>query len=167
MSVNHFLLPISDTERAALRTDPESCPDFVDSRASEVETLHTAGNAITSLIAESADDELAFIQEGAPDEYSEWIGEYTNSVCQVDMGYGPAWCCDSEYVARIAAKIKDFTETDFAKIYDPEWLEENRIYPSGWCDEDRAEFMIEQFNALRNCVMTAAEKEDHLLIWCA
>ena len=172
MSVNHYLLPIADAELRSLVASPESCHDFVNAREDRVVSLFTSGCAITALIAEDENDPLAFLRVGAPDEFSGWIGEYAEedgrvAKCQVDMGYGPAWYCANEFVVKIADKLEEVTETDFANWFDADWLQDNHVYPSGWHEEGVKEFTVECFHALRQCVLAAAHNGDHLLIWCA
>lgn len=172
MSVNHYLLPITDAELRSLKDDPESCPDFVNAHLDRVRSLFTAGCAITAIIAEDDRDELAFLRVGAPDSESGWIGEYVEDggsveTCQVDMGYGPASYYVHHFVVKVAAKLRDIPESTFTGWYDADWLEDNYVYPTGWHDDGREDFTLSCFTTFRDCVLDAADNGYHLLVWCA
>ena len=87
MSVNHSLLPIRDSDLASLLAAPATTYTFVQSRAAEVCRLCEDGLAIISLTAEDENDPLTFMQSGAPDAVSGWIGEH---IPEAHFSYGPA-----------------------------------------------------------------------------
>src|SRR4051794_15655722 len=128
MGVNHSLLPVTDAELTMLLATPGSIHDFVDSRRNDVRELLTDGLAIISLTCESDDDPLRFMQSGnqSADEgsVSGWVGNE-------DMGYGPASYYKNQFVRIVARKLEPWTLETFIANCDMEWLDANRIYPSG------------------------------------
>jgi len=172
MSVNHYLLPISDDELASVLRTPEEIRALVERRSADVQGLGEDGVAIVTLTAESDDDPLAFIRTGAPDEVSGWVGRYAEEggrcvECEVDMGYGPASYYRNVFLWEVARKLTSITADAFAANYDPDWLEENHVYPAGWHDPGRKETLIESFVLYRPCIVAAAKSGQHLLVWCA
>lgn len=172
MSVNHYLLPISDDELASILRTPEEIRSLVERRSADVQGLGEDGVAIVTLTAESSDDPLAFIRTGAPDAVSGWVGRYAEedgsvTECELDMGYGPASYYRNSFLREVARKLAPITVDTFTANYDPDWLEENYIYPSGWHDPGRKELLIDSFNLYRACIMAAARAGHHLLVWCA
>jgi len=172
MSVNRYLMPITDDELTSLLQTPERVHDLVDERENEVQELGTDAVAIVVLTAESAEDPLAFMSEGAPGEVAGWIGEYAEEdgqvvECEIDMGYGPPAYYRNEFLQEVAQRLQALTVIDFAANCDLDWLEENDIYPTGWHDEGRKESLIESFNVYRECILAATESGRHLLLWCA
>lgn len=173
MSVNHYLLPINDGELASILRTPEELRTLAERRAADVLDLGEDGVAIVTLTAESDDDPLAFIRTGAPDEVAGRVGRYAEKddgrvvECEVDMGYGPASYYRNSFLREVARKLAPITADVFVANYDPDWLEENHVYPSGWHDEGRKETLVESFNLYRICIVAAAKSGQHLLVWCA
>jgi len=172
MSVNHYLLPISSEELSGLIDRPEKMHEFVKTRRTDVRTLGTDGVAIVALTAENNRDPLAFLQFGAPQKLSGWVGEYVESdgrviTCQVDMGYGPASYYKNRFLMEVARKLRRLTLEVLEINCDLEWLASHHVYPSGWEEEGRQESLINSFDVYRSCVIYAAESGQNLLVWCA
>jgi hypothetical protein len=172
MSVDHFLLPVSSAELDSLLNEPATIRDLVERRQAEVCELDADGLAIIALTSTGDGDPLAFMQDGAPDDVSGWIGKYVGDEkrvvhCEVDMGYGPASYYKNRFVREVARRLEQWTVDEFAANCDLDWLEENSVYPAGWLDEGRKEFLIEAFTKYRACILSAAESGQHLLVWCA
>jgi len=162
MSVNHSLLPIGDGELALLIAAPAGTYDFVQSRAADVCRLYEDGFAIISLTAEGEDDPLAFMQSGAPDAVSGWIGE---RVPEAHFSYGPASYYRNRFVAEVAKRLEPWTVETFAKHCDVDFLDEHDIHPGGWRAPGRKESLIHAFGVYRDCVTSAAASGKHLLVW--
>jgi len=171
MSVNHYLLHISDEDLTSLINDPEQSHDLVKSRQDDIYDLKETGPVLTALLAEGPEDELAFLSTVRSPSESGWIGEYLvedgrEVRCQIDMGYGPPWYCRDSFVKRVAVKLREITEDDLKTWYDPVWLEEYCIYPPGnWEDPLRWDYVREHFHVLKDCVLSAADSGKNLLIW--
>jgi hypothetical protein len=162
MSINHSLLPISDGELATLIAVPASTYDFVQSRAAEVCRLYEDGLAIISLTAESESDPLAFMQSGAPDAVSGWIGEH---VPEAHFAYGPASYYRNSFMAEVAKRLESWTVERFAEYCDVDFLDEHDIFPGGWRVPGRKESLIRSFGVYRDCVTSTAKSGKHLLVW--
>ena len=160
MSVNHSLLPISDGELASLLGDPASVRDLVEKRDADVCRLWKEGLAIIALTATAEDDPLTFLQSGAPDAVSGWVGD-------VDMGYGPASYYKNPFVVEVASRLQPLTVKAFAKGIDLDWLDENNVYPGYWRNNPDAnrEMLIDRFTGYRECVLSTAAAGKHLLVW--
>jgi hypothetical protein len=172
MSVNHFLISITNAELASLKELPERIHDLIEGRSTDVRGLGEDGLAIVALTAESDKDPLAFLSTGAPDDVSGWIGQYVEEdgvckICEVDMGYGPASYYNNSFLKEVGRNLERWTIETFANGCDINWLEENGVYPSGWTDDGRKESLIESFTRYRSSVFAAAESGHHLLVWCA
>jgi hypothetical protein len=172
MSVNHYLLPVGEDELGVLLRAPEEVRALVERRSADVRELGPYAVAIVTLTAESGEDPLAFIQAGAPAAVCGWVGKYAEQggrviECEVDMGYGPASYYRNSFVRDVARKLEPITADTLVARYDPDWLEESGVYPSGWHDPGREEALVESFNRYRACIMAAAEDGQHLLVWCA
>jgi hypothetical protein len=160
MSVNHSLLPISDSELASLLADPASVRALVEKRDADVCRLWKEGLAIVALTATGEDDPLAFLQSGAPDAVSGRVGD-------VDMGYGPASYYKNRFIAGVASRLRPLTVGAFADRIDLDWLDENNIYPGCWRNHPDAnrKMLIDRFAAYRGCVLSASDAGMHLLVW--
>jgi hypothetical protein len=160
MSVNHCLLPISEAELAALLEHPASIHDLVEKREADVCRLWKEGLAIIALTATAEDDPLAFMQSGAPDDVSGWVGD-------VDMGYGPASYYKNPFVVDVASKLQPLTTEAFANGIDLDWLDENNVYPGYWRNNPDAnrQMLIDRFTVYRECVLSTAAGGKHLLVW--
>jgi len=173
MSVNHYLLSITDEELASILRTPQYVRELVERRSKDVQSLSEDGVAIVALTAASEQDPLAFIQTGAPDEVSGWVGKYAEAGgrvvedCEVDMGYGPASYYRNSFLQDVAQKLEEITASDFAANCDLDWLEENHVYHSGWHDEGRKERLVESFDRYRSYILAAAKSGEHLIVWCA
>lgn len=172
MSVNHYLLPISEDELDDILRTPEQIHALAERRSEEVQEIGEDGVAIVILTAESDEEPLAFILSGAPDAVSGRIGKYAEEEgsvveCEVDMGYGPASYYRNSFLREVARRIKPITAEVFAANCDADWLEENRVYPGSWNDLGRKDKLIESFNLYRACILGAAMSGRHLLVWCA
>ncbi len=169
MSVNHFLLPITDDELDTILRTPEQVRDLVDHRSADVCGLAEDGCAIVALTAESDEDPLAFLRMGAPKAVCGWIGRYSKGDgggCEVDMGYGPASYYRNSFLREVADKLRPITAEVFAANCDTDWLADHHVYPSGWHDEGRVETLMESFNLYRACILATAKSGQHLLVWC-
>jgi hypothetical protein len=169
MSVNHFLLPITDDELEAILRTPEEVRDLVERRSADVCGLQEDGLAIVALTAESEEDPLAFIRMGAPKAVCGWIGRYSEGdgcVCEVDMGYGPASYYRNRFLRKVASKLRRITAEVFAANCDMDWLADHHIYPSGWRDAWRKDMLMKSFNFYRACILDTAKSGQHLLVWC-
>lgn len=166
MSVNHYLLAVSDEELAAILRTPEHIRKVVEKRNDDVCGLGEDGLAIVSLTAESAEDPLAFIRMGASDPaVAGWVGRCAEGEeCEVDMGYGPASYYRNSFLRKVAKRLRPITYEVFAANCDVDWLEEHDVYPGYWHDEGRRETLIESFNLYRICVLGAADSGRHLLV---
>jgi hypothetical protein len=162
MSVNHSLLPIRDSDLASLLAVPTSTYDFVQSRAAEVCRLREDGLAIISLTAEDENDPLTFMQSGAPDAVSGWIGEH---VPEAHFSYGPASYYRHSFVAEVAKRLEPWTVETFAERCDVDFLDKHDIYPGRWRAPGRKEELIRSFGVYRDCVTSAAKSGMHLLVW--
>ena len=160
MSVNHSLLPISDGELASLLGDPAGIRDLVEKRDADVCRLWKEGLAIIALTATAEDDPLTFLQYGAPDAVSGWVGD-------VDMGYGPASYYKNPFVVEVASRLQPLTVNAFAEGIDLDWLDENNVYPGYWrkYPDANREMLIDRFTAYRQCVLSTAAAGKHLLVW--
>jgi hypothetical protein len=172
MSVEHYLLSISDEALTSILAVPEVIHEVVDKQEDEVCRLFENAPAIMFLTAADADDPLLFLEQGAPPGMSGWVGEYVVEddrvvSCEVDMGYGPATYFRKEYVAVVARRLNEWTMEQFAERFDPDVLEEHYVYPLGWRDPGRREDLIQSFSDLREYVMAAADSGKHLLAWNA
>jgi Domain of unknown function (DUF1877) len=172
MSVNRYLLPITDAELTSLLQTPKRVFDLVEERNTDVRELGTDAVAIVVLTAESADDPLAFMCEGAPENVGGWIGDYAEEdgevvVCDIDTGDGPPSYFRNEFLQQVAQRLELITSVDFAANCDLDLPEDNDIYPTGWHDEGRKDELIESFNVYRECILSTAESGRHLLSWCA
>jgi len=176
MSVNHYLLPISDPDLSSILEVPERIRDFVESHANEICDLGTDGLAILSLTATGADDPLDFIRSGVPPEYPEkyagWIGEYIEKkervvVCEVNMGYGPASYYRNDFLRIVAPLLQPFDVESIGTEEHMQWLEESGVYPGGWLDPGRDEFLKRAFETYKFCVLKTAKSGLNLLVWCA
>jgi len=171
MSVDHYLLPITDAELASLLEAPARVRDLVQQRSDRVVTLGEDGVAIVSLTATSDQDPLSFLRTGAPDSQSGWIGKYVEEggrviTCEVDMGYGPASYYRNSFLIEVARKLQPLTRDAFARKCNLDWLEKNHVYPGGWHNEGMKEILIDSFDRYRTCVLGAAKSGRHLLVWC-
>lgn len=171
MSVNHFLLPITDDELETILQLPEEVRDLVERRSADVCRLQEDGLAIVALTAESEEDPLAFVRMGAPKAVCGRIGRYSEDggrvvECEVDMGYGPASYYRNSFLREVAGKLRPITAEVFAANCDTDWLADHHIYPSGWHDEGRVETLMESFNLYRACILATAKSGQHLLVWC-
>ncbi len=172
MSVNHYLLPISDIELSSLLEVPERIREFVQSHDQEIHELGEDGIAIATLTATAADDPLDFIRVGASPEHSGWIGKYREEegrvvLCEVDMGYGPASYYRNAFLQIVAQKLQPFDVEAIGTHEHLNWLEENRVYPRGWLDPWRKDFLKRAFDRYKSCVLKSAESGLNLLVWCA
>jgi len=161
MSVNHSLLPISDGELASLLGDPASIRDLVEKRDADVCRLWKEGLAIIALTATGENDPLAFLQSGAPDAVSGWVGD-------VDVGYyGLASYYKNPFLVEVARLLQPLIVTVFAKGIDLDSLDENNVYPGYWRNDPdaRREVLIDRFSAYRECVLSTAAAGKHLLVW--
>jgi hypothetical protein len=172
MSVNHYLLPITDAELTSVLQVPERVRGLAEERAADVCDLGTNAVAIMVVTAESMKDPLAFLQAGAPADVAGWVGEYAVEggrvvTCEVDMGYGPAAYYRNAFLAEVARRLQPWTVDTFARRCDLDFLEEMGVYPTGWHDGGRKESLVNAFAAYRSCVIDAAESGRHLLVWSA
>ena len=170
MSVNHRLLPISQSELTALLADPPSVHRLVEQRAADVRDLSFNAIAIGSQIAESSTDILLFVTKGAPDDAGGYIGKYVEEdgevlEMEIDMGYGPPWYCKNSFLRKVARRLKPITEEAFAGHVDFDWMDENGIYPGDWSEQWRRDHLLNSFQVFRECVLGAATDGTHLLIW--
>ena len=163
MSVNHSLLPISESDLASLLAAPPSIHAFVESRAAEVRRLLMDGLAIISLTAEDENDPLTFMQSGAPVSVSGWIGDEGDA--EADMGYGPASYYRNAFVAEVAKRLEPRTVETFAEHCDVDFLDEHDIYPGRWRAPGRKDALISSFGVYRDCVTSTAKSGRHLLVW--
>ncbi len=163
MSVNHSLLPVSESELASLLAAPPSIRGFVESRAAEVRRLLMDGLAIISLTAEDERDPLAFMQSGAPDSVSGWIGDEDD--VEADMGYGPASYYRNSFVTEVAKRLELWPVETFARHCDVDFLDQHDTYPGGWRTPGRKEALIRSFGVYRECVTSTAQSGMHLLVW--
>lgn len=172
MSVDHYLLAITDAELESILDVPQRIRNLVKVRDDDVRFLDSDGLAIIALTAKGKDDPLAFMSDGAPPAVSDWVGKYVEEkgrvvTCEVDMGYGPATYYRNNFVVEVARKLQPWTVEVFAQHCDMDWLEENYVYPQGWRDEHRKGMLIEAFRTYRACIIEAAEAGHHLLVWTA
>jgi hypothetical protein len=173
MSVNHYLLPIEDEELSGILSAPSSVYDIVErKRETNAVFLSKDGVAITGLIAEGKSDVLSFLMVCGPSPECGWIGKYVVEdgkvvTMEIDMCYGPPWYVKNPRVIKIADKLQDITVVEFESSFDPDELEENSVYPSGWHREGRKERLISSFVRMRDCVLKAADEGKNLLIWNA
>lgn len=172
MSVNHRLLRIYDEELASILETPSLVRDLVEQRKADVVDLMTEGVAIVALTAQSDKDPLAFLRFGAPDAVSGWVGGYSEEdgrgvECEVDMGYGPASYYRNSFLRVVAQEVSPITSDVFIANCDMDWLEDDCVYPTGWRDKHRKQFLVEGFERYRACVLAAANAGQHLLVWNA
>ena len=172
MSVNHYLLPVTDEELISVLATPETIWTLLQSREDEVCSLWTNAQAIMFLVAEDANDPLLFLEQGPPPPEAGWVGRYEEEdgrvlECELDMGYGPAWYCRSSFLAVVSERLDSWTLDRFSGHCDLDLLEEESIYPTGWHDPGRREELLQAFVDFRTCIMSAASSGRHLLVWCA
>lgn len=168
MSVDHHFLSVSDDELTSILDDPISVTKLIEKRDSDHLWLGPEGNAIVALTAQSEDDPLAFIREGAPDAVSGWIEQYKEGgECEVDMGYGPGSFYRNSFLTDVAKKLEPISPELFAEHCDIDWLAEMDVYPTGWHDEGRRAELIEAFTMYRQYILTTAGTGQHLIVWCA
>lgn len=172
MSVNHYLLPVTDNELASVLRTPERIRGLAKRRSAAVQGLGEDGLAIIALTAENGEDPLAFMHKGAPGNVSGRVGRYAVEdgrvvECEVDMGYGPASYYRNGFLKKVARRLKPITADAFAANCDLDWLADNCVYPAGWHDAGRKEALIASFQRYRACILAAAKSGQHLLVWCA
>jgi hypothetical protein len=160
MSVDRFLLPVSDAELNSILSSPESIRELIEVRESDIVPLGVFVPAICSLTAESVDDPLDFMRSGGPDELAGWVGD-------IDLGYGPASYYKNLFLRVVAQKLQIITVDVFEENCDLDWLAENHVYPSIWEEDGSLEFLVDAFSAYRECVITTAIDGRHLLVWSA
>lgn len=172
MSVNHYLLAITDAELDSLLKSPKEIHEFVERRGDDVVELGTDGVAIVALTAESEDDPLDFMISGTEmEDVAGWVGDAGDDGDEVDpdvdMGYGPASYYRNKFLRVVAEELEPISVDVFASNCDIDFLEANQVYPTGWHDKGRRESLIEAFAAYRTCVLAAAKLDRHLLVWTA
>lgn len=174
MSVNHYMLAVTDQELASILRTPEEIRELVERRSADVRGLGENGLAIVALTAEDGDDPLGFIRNGGPDAFCGTVGRYREEGgrvieedVEVDMGYGPASYYRNGFLVVVAEKLEPILPPLFAAHCDLDWLEQHHVYPGDWQDEGRKEELVDAFERYRACVLAAAASGQHLLVWCA
>ena len=172
MSVNTYLLPISEDELTAILAVPERVRTLVEKRDPEVCSLSYNGPALMFVMAEGPDDPVLFMERGAPPGLSDWIGRYVVkegrvTECEVDMGYGPAAYFRNSFIADMARHLEPWTVERFSERCDLDELEAQCLYPMGWRDNGRREELIHSFEVFKACITSAGRSGRHLLFWSA
>jgi hypothetical protein len=141
---------------------------LIDDRAEDVCGLGEYGVAIVALTATSDEDPLAFLKAGGPTDRCGWVGKYEKvGASEMNKGYGPATYLHNPFLLEVAERLRPITPAAFAANCNLDWLDKNNAYPGGWHADGKRHGLIMSFIWYRDCVLTAAEAGNDLLMWCA
>lgn len=83
-----------------------------------------------------------------------------------DMGYGPARLVTPEEVSQIVQLLDSLKNKDVEKNYDSTMMNESEIYPEGiWEEEGLKEWLMENYEHIKDFYKEAAKAGEAILIW--
>lgn len=172
LSVNHYMLGVSDGELSEILRKPASVRELIEQRRERCTDLSTDGLAIMALTSPKVDDILDFLEDlVGPTEWSGHVGRRVevDGVVEreVTVGYGCVRYYRHAFVMEVARRLRPITVGQFAARCDLDWLEAEHVYPLGWRDAHRKPMLIEAYARYRQCIMHAAIYGRHLLVWTA
>ena len=82
-----------------------------------------------------------------------------------DVGYGPARTLDTARTAAVAEALADLPADDIAARFDASRLDADDIYPSGWDEQGRREWLSAEYECVRDFYLDAAGEGRAVLLW--
>jgi hypothetical protein len=144
---------LTPEQSAAVEADPSAADALLD-RDEDVLDLDKAWHAIHFLLTGSEWDTPAGAGEAILG------GDPVGS----DTGYGPPRLLAAERVRAVAADLQDLTPDSLRARFDPAALLAAAIYPQVWDDDDFETYLAPNFVSLRAFYLTAAERNQAVLL---
>jgi hypothetical protein len=82
-----------------------------------------------------------------------------------DVGYGPARVLDPARVAAVATALRAMSADELAGRFDAVRLDADGVYPAGWSEHGRREWLREEYSRLRTFYLEAAGEGSAVLLW--
>ncbi|MET0637928.1 MAG: YfbM family protein [Chitinophagaceae bacterium] len=73
-----------------------------------------------------------------------------------NFGFGPATYVTPEEVIQLSKELTTIDRAELTKRYNPVALNEAEIYPQGWDDEEMLEYVLENYDTLKQFYADAA-----------
>jgi hypothetical protein len=148
----------------ALRGDSAvsaSAPGGVEADASDVEGLGP------ELSIEKAWHGVHWLLCGTPMEAPPPLGDVILGGDELgdDVGYGPARVLDAVRTAAVAAALEGLPAEDVADRFDAVRLDADEIYPSGWDEQGRREWLVAEYARVRDFYLGAAAEGRSVVLW--
>ncbi len=156
-TIGHLRLVAPD-ELPPLRTDIEAVEDLLDDDDEDLEhSVEKAWHGIHFLLTGTAwegDLPYSFLVRGG-----DAVGD--------NLGYGPARLLDPADVRAVAAALDALTPQALAARYDGERMNELKIYPKGWTQEEAVcrKTLVDHYDQLRRFVIEGAQQGMGLLVY--
>jgi len=84
-----------------------------------------------------------------------------------DLGYGPARLLGADRVAPLATELGRLTDDELGARFDAGAMEQAGIYPSGWSEPDRRDWLLAECRRVRAFYAGAATRDAAVLLWLA
>ena len=84
---------------------------------------------------------------------------------ELDMGYGPAFFTTIQQTKEISTALNAISTEELKTKYDGQLMLDLGIYPEIWNDSDSLEYLIEDFNTLKEFYNQAAAKELAVIVF--
>ena len=82
-----------------------------------------------------------------------------------DMGYGPATYTTIEQTKEISSALNKISADELRAKYDGKLMMEMGIYPEGWDNNESLEYLIENFNSIKDFYNRAAVDNQAVIIF--
>jgi len=104
---------------------------------------------------------------GTPDEAPPPLGDAVlgGDAVGEDLGYGPARVLDPARVAAVAAALRAISVDEIAGRFDAVRLDADGVYPAGWAEQGRREWLRDEYSRLRTFYLEAATEGSWVLLW--
>jgi hypothetical protein len=108
-----------------------------------------------------------FLLCGTPEEAPPPLGDAVlgGDAVGEDLGYGPARVLDPARVAAVAAALRAISADEVAGRFDAVRLDADGVYPAGWAEEGRREWLRDAYARLRAFYLEAAAEGSWVLLW--
>ena len=104
---------------------------------------------------------------GTPDQAPPPLGDAVlgGDAIGEDLGYGPPRLLDPARVAAVAVALRPITGDDLAGRFDAVRLDADGVYPAGWAEEGRREWLRDEYARLRAFYLEAGTEGSWVLLW--
>ena len=108
-----------------------------------------------------------FLLTGTAEEAPGPLGQVVLGGTEIgdDLGYGPARYLAPDAVGTVATALDAASSDELRRGYDAAALEAAEIYPGGWSEPDKVDWVLEAFEDVRRFYRAAARRKSGVLVF--